>query len=143
MYADEDSDGNAPKQEVKKNETPNSTRPYAPDKLKERIEAEAKKFASKIADGSQKGATENHRQVLAAGLGKIFLDTTPRYELCKWLTGESSTKKMQAHYVFAMLAWLSVKSFEDEPTAFAMKEAISAHAEALKASGQQSLIEES
>jgi hypothetical protein len=41
-----------------------------------------------------------------------------------------------------MLAWLSVKSFEDEPNAFSVKEAISAHAEALKASGQQSLIEE-
>jgi hypothetical protein len=37
---------------------------------------------------------------------------------------------------------ISVKSFEDEPNAYAMKEAISAHAEALKASGQQSLIEE-
>jgi len=142
MYADEDNDGNAPKAE-QPNKTDQSVRPYSPDKLKERIEAEAKKFASRIAEGSQKGATENHRQVLASGLGKIFKEDTPRYELCKWMTGESSTKKMQANYVFAMLAWLSVKSFEDEPNAYAMKEAVSAHAEALKASGRQSLIEES
>jgi len=143
MYADEDNDGNDAKEQKKPVEKQTgSTRPYLPDVLKGKIEAEAKKFANSIAGGTQKGATKNHRQVLAAGLGKIFLDNTQRYELCKWLTGESSTMKMDAAYVFALLAWLSVKSFEDEPNAFSLKEAMSAHSEALKAQGQQTLIEE-
>ena len=119
---------------------PKPARPYSPAEVKERFETEKKKFAGMIAEGKQRGATANHRQVLAAGLGKIFLDNTQRYELCQWLTGEASTKNMDAASVFAMLAWLNVKSFEDEPNGYSLKEAISAHAEALKASGQEELI---
>jgi hypothetical protein len=142
MYADEDTDGNQPKKVEPKQELEPSTRPYSPERLKDAVDKKAAYFKNEIASGKQKGATANHRSVLAAGLGKIFIESTPRYELCKWLTGTASTKEMDASYVFALLGWLNVKSFEDEPNEISRKEAMSAHAQALIASGQQKLIEE-
>lgn len=111
-------------------------RPYPPDILKQRVGALAAEIRNKIAGGTMRPGNEQTRQVLAAALGKIFKSDTERRELSRWLTGHASTKDMDIAFVSAMMKWLDVKDFEDEPSEIARREAIAAHAYALVEGGQ-------
>lgn len=118
----------------------NSVRPYTPEKLKERVDANRAEMKALVVDGGTK-VTENMRQVLAAVLGKVFEADADRYALCVWLVGEASTKKMPADAVLALSKWLGATTFEAVPNEMAVREAMSALPEALKAQGQQELPE--
>lgn len=123
----------------RKPEEPKTGRPYTPAILKEKLDEVAAGYAAEIAAGGKKGATDNVRAVLASGLEQIFPDKTNRYEFSKWATGESSTKRMDSRYVFALMKWMKVNAFEDVVDPLAKREALSAHPAALVAAGQQSL----
>ena len=108
------------------------TRPYSPEALKARMAEMAKNY-------SGKEVTTNDRNILTEALGKIFKDDAERYQFCKWLTGEASTKKIPANFVFSMLKWMEVSRFEDAPDEPAIIEARTAGYEALRSMGQQEL----
>lgn len=126
--------------EVKTESTPKPERPYSPESLKEKFNEVAAGYAAEVAAGGKKGANENTRAILAAGLEQIFPDKTMRYEFSKWATGESSTRKMDTKYVYTLMKWMGVHAFEDTVDPMAKREALSAHPAALVASGQQPLI---
>jgi hypothetical protein len=109
-----------------------ATRPYAPEVLKSHMVEMAEKLKGQ-------DAIANDRSILAAALDKVFADKTQRYEFCKWLTGEASTKKIPSNFVFAMLKWMKVQRFEDQPDNVAIIEARIAHSEALRSMGQMEL----
>ena len=111
-------------------------RPYPPETVKAKItEMVTKNKDAKI--------HENHRKVLAAVLDTTFDgETTMRYELCQWLVGVASTKKMTAAQVRALLTWLGVDRFEDIPSEYVIAEARSCHTAALEAGGQAKLFEQ-
>jgi len=73
--------------------------------------------------------------VLAARLDKILGDKTKRYELCKWLSGQASTKSMDRYVILATLDWLGGRRLESEPSREAKKEVHSCLTEATEASG--------
>ena len=118
---------------------PRTERPYDPEVLKERIAQSASAIRSEIAEGKRKGCTDRDRQILAAALGNVLIHSTERYELCQWLVGVASTKKMAADQVLALLKWLNVQTFDDVPSEICHKEAVTAHNAALIAGGQQTM----
>jgi len=111
-------------------------RPYPSETVKAKItEMVAKNKDAKI--------HENHRKVVASVLDTTFNgEKTMRYELCQWLVGVSSTKKMTAAQVRALLTWLGVDRFEDIPSEYVIAEARSCHTAALEAGGQAKLFEQ-
>ena len=118
-----------------------SARPYAADVLQGKIQTTIKAAAL---DGKA-SVQEVERKILAAALGKIFPDSTQRYEVSEYLTGTSSTKKMTAEAVFAVLKWLGngnaqAVNFDYQPDDIIRAEANAAHTAALIAKGQQTLI---
>jgi len=111
-----------------------SARPYPPAALFAKIEDRSKVHATKV-------APDRLRKAIAATLDTIFDgEKTKRYELCKWLTGKSSTKDIPDAYVHALSDWLGVTDFSQPPHEHALTEARTALAEALKAAGQQELL---
>ena len=112
-------------------------RPYPPEVLKERITERTYYYVKK----KDTVYFESHGKILAKHLTTTFDgDNTKRYELCKWLVGETSTKKMSGATVLAMLDWLGTQNFDVPPSQDAINEAKTAHATALKAEGQQELL---
>lgn len=124
-----------PKQPVSISEN----RPYPPEIFKAKLIEVSAKIRSSIADGKTRPCTDIKRKVLAAVLGKVWLDKeqTERYETCNWLTGESSTKKIPGEFVLALLRVVGAENFDDEPLDVARQELIQAHSTALIAGGQQ------
>ena len=111
-------------------------RPYKPAVLYERIQARAKYHKDE-----EEPVTDQFRHIIAAALDAIFDgEKTKRYKLCKWLTGEASTKNIPDNYMYALQDWLIVTAFDQPPTKHAIAEAKSALAEVLKAAGQQELL---
>ena len=97
-----------------------------------------KQFADKLALGNQ-GLESNDGQVVASILNAILTDDTKRYELCKWLVDEASTKKMSAPVILAMKQWLGVKFYGDVPEQYVIDEVNAVHKYALTQSGQTEL----
>jgi hypothetical protein len=121
--------------------TASPDRPYAAETLQKKIQTTIKAAAL---DGKTT-VQDVERKILAAALGKIFPDNTQRYELAEYLTGTASTKKMAAEAVYALLKWLGNGkaehvNFDYAPDEVIRKEAHAAHAAALIAKGQQTLI---
>jgi len=113
-----------------------SGRPYTPEQLKIKIEERVKYHLEKKTLASQ-----NDRNVLASILDGVLIDVTKRYELCKWLVGQPSTKKMKQADVNALFDWLGTpRTFNATPEPHVITEINSAHPAALKASGQQELL---
>jgi hypothetical protein len=104
---------------------PKEIKVYPPEVLKAKILEKAGKIANQIASGHRKGATEYERGLLAASINKIVETDADRHAICGWLVGEPSTKNMSADYVLALLSWLAVKKFDDEPSLAAGDEAAS------------------
>ena len=142
IYADEDNDGNQPA--AKKKAPPETastgdTRPFAPERLKEVITSGTATKLSKLVS-NQEHFFDQYRNILAKHLNTILGEDTKRYELCKWLVGQTSTSKMTQAQVLALLAWLGTNTFEAAPSETAIQEAKSAHIYALKAEGQTNLL---
>jgi hypothetical protein len=124
------------KKAEKKADVATNNRPYDPQTLKAKIEERAGIHRNK-----QTKATQADGGIVASHINDIFDgDKTKRYELCKWLTGKSSTKEMGSEYIHAIKDWMGVDSWDNPPDENAMKEAQTALSEALKASGQKELI---
>jgi hypothetical protein len=119
-------------QPVSEQAVKNGTRPYPPLVLKERIAAIAKQLQNQQFGNYDSG-------VLASCLETTLGGETQRHELLLWLTGAASLKEIPPGYGPAMLKWLGVTDYNQPPSEEAMQEARQAHAEALKAAGQQTL----
>ena len=114
--------------------TNGNTRPYTPAALFAKVDARSKYHAGKI-------ASDRLRKAIASALDATFDgDKTKRYELCKWLTKEASTKNIPDAYIWALSDWLGVTDFDQPPHVEALTEAHTALGEALKAAGQQELL---
>ena len=110
-----------PSKEQERVEPKGQKRPYQPEVLKKRV--------SKMAtQAKNKGATapEKTRNILAKQLNKICGSDEERYDLCGWLVGYKSTKKMPANYVWALLRWMGVETFEEVPADVVKQEAAGA-----------------
>ena len=118
----------------------NGERPFSPEGLKKFIDMSAKKF-----DGDTVG--DKKRNYLAGIIDLCFAHNgaeMDRHELCSFLTGEPSTKKIADAYILALWDWLDPTTNGDEifiPGSMAMKEANSALRFARKENGQQELFE--
>jgi hypothetical protein len=111
-------------------------RPYTPEQVKIKVDERVKYHLDK-----KTFATIQDRKVLASILNETFDgEKTKRYELCKWLVGQSSTQKMKQADVCALLDWLGVREFNAMPADYVITEINSAHTAALKESGQQELL---
>lgn len=111
-------------------------RPYSAEEVKEKV---SEKVAHHLKEKTT--ASINDRKVLASILDTVLTDVTKRYELCKWLVGQSSTQKMKQADVNALFDWLGTpKTFSAMPSDEVVKEIHAAHTAALKDSGQQELI---
>jgi recombination protein RecT len=114
-------------------------RPFSPEGLKKFIDINAKKF-----DGDKVG--EKKRNYLAGIIDLCFAHNgaeMDRHELCQFLTGEPSTKKIADAYILALWDWLDPQENEDgifSPSAMATREAISALRFSRKQNGQQELF---
>ena len=111
-------------------------RPYSAEQVKIKVDERVKHHLEK-----KTLASANDRKVLASILDTVLEEPTKRYELCKWLVGQSSTQKMKQADVNALFDWLgTAKQFNAVPVPHVVKEIHAAHTAALKASGQQELI---
>lgn len=110
-------------------------RPWKPEQIKEKVTG----WALDIEPSADKALTENQRKVLAAVLDKVTGDKTKRYEICQYLTGVSSTSNMTGGEVGALLHWLGVSRFEDQPSSDAKREIAAVHEAALKEKGQMQM----
>lgn len=106
-------------------------RPWSPEYVREKVQG----WMLDLADGQEPNVSDNARKVLAAALDKAAGDKTVRYEICQYLTGQSSTQDMNLEVV-ALLNWLGVSKFEDVPADYVRKEISAVHTAALKAKGQ-------
>ena len=83
---------------------------------------------------------EQQRHMVAAALDGIFNgEKTMRYETCDWLTGHTSTKKMSAAQIKALLKIMDIADFEAIPCQNSIQEMRWAHEAALIAKGQKVL----
>ncbi len=116
-------------------------RPFSPESLKKFIDMTAKKF-----DGDKVG--DKKRNYLAGIIDLCFAHNgaeMDRHELCQFLTGESSTKKIADAYILSLWDWLDPQENEDgifSPSVMATKEAINALRFSRKKNGQQELFDE-
>jgi len=111
-------------------------RPYSAKQVKIKIDERVRHHLDR-----NTMASVNDRNVLASILDGVLSEATKRYELCKWLVGQSSTQKMKQADVNALFDWLGTpREFNAAPEDVVVKEIHSAHTAALKASGQQELI---
>lgn len=117
-------------------------RPYTAEIVRENIRKLAEKHANKIASDAQKNLLVGMLDMCFAGSSKEVSDMK-RHQVCSYLTGEASSKKIPSEYVIAMLDWL--KPTQDSggaytPDPMAIKE-IGAILEAqVVESGQEKLI---
>jgi len=99
--------------------------------------AYVRNMAEKLA---KEKATPIDRQVVAAQLNALLGSDTRRYELCQWLVGAAKTDNMTSGEVQAILTWLEVHNFNDDPPGYVKAEAEAGHAEALIEAGQGKLF---
>ena len=127
---------NAPVQQSKPD---NGTRPYPPEIVKSKLEAGAKKHEGKTATQAQVNLMVGMLDVcFASGDAEI-----KRHEVCSYLTGEASSKKIPGNYVLAMLDWLKPEKLdggEYKPDPMAAKEAQAILTARAVEAGQQQLI---
>ena len=141
VYSDEDVDNEpAPRKASKpaKVTAPPvpSDRPYDAETVKEKVQARVQYHLDK-----QTTASVNERKVLASILDTVMKEPTRRYEMCKWLVGQSSTQKMKQADVMALYDWLGAEKMFNAPVEDYVKQEIeAAHKAALIASGQQELM---
>jgi len=126
--------------EVKQIEQPKPTRPFEPAYLKELIEKKAAQHDGETMNDAQNSLMVGMLEAVFAGDGDTSMK---RHELCKYLTGYASTKKIPDNFKLSLLDWL--KPVKDEggaytPDGMAEKEAQKVIIEALKENGQQELI---
>jgi len=114
-------------------ETGTFERPLDPGALVAYVRNMAEKLA-------KEKATPIDRQVVAAQLNALLGSDTRRYELCQWLVGAAKTEDMTSGEVQAILAWLEVHNFNDDPPGYVKAEAEAGHAEALIEAGQGKLF---
>lgn len=108
----------------------NTERPWKPEYIREKITGWMLDIEP---------STDNQRKVLAAVLDKVTGDKTKRYEICQYLTGAASTSNMVGAEAGALLHWLGVSRFEEQPAADVVKEIKAVHAAALKEKGQMEM----
>lgn len=117
----------------------NGKRPYEPEIVKSKIEAGAKVHEGKTATQPQVNLMVGMLDVcFASGDAEI-----KRHEVCSYLTGEASSKKITGNYVIAMLDWLKpekVDGGEYKPDPMATKEAQAILTARAVEAGQQQLI---
>jgi hypothetical protein len=96
-------------------------RPYPPEVLFEKIKNMCYFHQT---DGGTKVA-KNAGQVLAKHLNSIFGNATDRYVFTAWILGEKegSAKSIKGYQIAALLDWLGVKDFKDQPNQHAVAEA--------------------
>src|SRR5574340_819838 len=110
-------------------------RPISSESLRSFMASKIKKYTD-----AKVTVSDAERHVVAAVLDTTFNgEKTKRYELCHWLVGESSTKKMPPAQVKALMDWLECHKYEDVPPQYVISEANSAHAVALQEAGQLTL----
>jgi hypothetical protein len=148
VYADEDTDGNG---DVKKQEKKSEPKPeqHANGTRAELAPAALKSYIAKLAGENKSKPLPNELQPTPAALSQILGGDDKRHEMTKYLTGQTSFSTSSPNYigdgfVMVMHRWLkpsydaNSKSWVVDPVA--EREAHAAHIEALKASGQESLI---
>lgn len=122
------------------NEKPNGNRPYAPEKVKTRIE----EFATGEFKG--KNASQAQRNLAVGMLEACFAEgdtEMKRHELSKYLTGAASSKKIPGPYIRALLKWLAPEQDDGGaymPCVMAQKEAQKILTQFLKDAGQEGLF---
>ena len=135
-----------PAQELEPEEPPIAnepiTRPYDPVNFKEHFENMVVVMTANYKMQKAEIVIEaRDRKVLASAIDTIFNGKkTKRYEFCKWLIGESSTKKMQPVHVKCLLKIMGIADFSQAPSEDSIKEINSGHSEALRSMGQEELI---
>lgn len=139
VYADEDTDGNNPptsrpstQQQPRQQRPAAADQPLTPAALRDAIQRKAAAYRGNGWGGYDADKRKTARGMLASRLDEMLGGKT-RYELCRWLAGSASTGEMDDCTVRAMLDWTERQQ--------AAQEARAAHAEALRAQGQQTLPE--
>ena len=128
------------KQAEKKPEPAKSARPYAPDMFLEKFEV-AVEVITKNNHLDQIG--EREQRIIASAIDGIFSgERIMRHEVCKWLTGHASTKEMSKAQLKALMHIMNINDFNQAPSMESIAEIRQAHAEALRANGQQELLPE-
>jgi hypothetical protein len=123
-------------------ESTNGTRPYSPDKVREKIQERAKKH-------KQFEPSDKQRNLLRYGLELCFLEDPEaedkRHTVLNYLTGSTSTNDTDGQYFKAIIEdWLVMKSAGDGSGEYdidkmAAMEAKEIYVAALKEEGQQEL----
>ena len=110
-------------------------RPWEPEELKRQIEAKSEEYLGKRCNPV-------YRNIIAKVVGTTLQDSdksTKRYELFKWLVGNSSTKEWEECVVNAVQWWIGVTDYNDRPPAYVEQEIVAAHEYALSQAGQMKL----
>jgi hypothetical protein len=121
---------------------PKPIRPYPAEKVRENIQKLSEKYADKTASAEQKNLMVGMIEMCFAGSSKEITEMK-RHEICSYLSGEASSKKIADKYVIAILDWL--KPAKDSggaytPDGMAVKEAGAILIARAEESGQEKLI---
>ena len=137
IYADEDSDGNEPKQEPRKKQAPAPSeqairkaaaiivdmKPETAAALHNAVERKAsgdpmlrlepyklnKMLDKKAKAYGDKEASQKQRNLFVLLLDQVLQDDSKRHIVCKYLFGEGSSKEISGAYIWAALDWLDGK----------------------------------
>lgn len=141
-YEDEEEIPGEPEMEAEEQTTAESdfsSRPYSPEVVKAKVADRANTHEGKEANQSQRGLMVGTLDLcFAAGDAEMR-----RHQICTYLTGEASSKKMPANYVLAMLDWLKPEKQDTGewiPDSMAAKEAQAILTAQIESTGQTKLL---
>ena len=128
--------------ETSSEEEQKSVRPYPAQEVRENIQKLAQKYIGRVASEAQKHLLVGMLDMCFVGSSKEISDMK-RHQVCSYLTGEASSKKILSEYVIAILDWL--KPTQDSggaymPDPMAVKEVGAILEAQVVESGQEKLI---
>lgn len=115
---------------------PQSDRPYSPDALVERLQVMADSFAGKT-------CTDNDRTSVRINLSDMAGGEPQYHDLLQFLVGVGHIAEVSPEMILALKKWIHVTKQADDTWIaddMAIREARAAYAEALKATGQETLL---
>lgn len=121
-------------------ETSDGKRPMSPVDLKKHIAKLSEPYKGKKVSPQKRGVLAGIIDICFAHDGAEM----DRHELCQFLTGEASVKKIEPEFILALWEWLDPHNDSGsalEPNEMSVKEAHAALAYARKQNGQQELFE--
>lgn len=122
--------------EVKTPPPPQADRPYSPDALVERLRVMADSFAGKT-------CTENDRTSVRINLSDMAGGEPQYHDLLQFLVGVGHIAEVSPEMILALKKWIHVTKQPDDTWIaddMAIREARAAYTEALKATGQETLL---